>query len=743
MLASTFFPLTTFATAKIDYSAYEQTVRPIVNAMTLDEKLGQMIVPKFTYLQENQKINFDLINRYHLGALLAAGGEVPNGQGGVSAGMDEPKDYMNSTFSEWKKLNDQVAAHPVLLSKSTIKIPLLIGVDAVHGHQIVMGNVIFPHNIGLSMTHNPDVLYNAGKYTASDVLASGFNWIYAPTVAISHNPNWGRTNESLGSQPEWTQKYASAFVIGAQQPSDDGKLTGALATVKHYIGDGATFEGPDEGNAHVNDMEHFLQVNGAGYVGALKSDVGSLMVSYSAINELPMTFNDQLVAKNLREKSYFGKTFGGFIVSDYGAVDKASNQGLPATHSHTPYLEGLAQAINGGIDMFMLSSTATEEKTLKIFFANLKKVVQSGQVSEERINQAVTHILAVKYAMGLIGQDNQKNIRAKKLSSSEKIRAATTAAEQSLVLLKNDNAVLPLSANQLKYVVLVGESLMKVRQDDGKYLPTLFANYNNIGAQVGGWMISWQGIEGNDFWQGSYKKTSGASSVLDGIKAAAPNATLIYPVYTSMTDVRSIQFTRTVFLRELKQKYPDMDAENTVIVGVLAEPPYAEFMGDVGSPFCTDAKDADHGCLYNYHLNPYLPLQERKDLTINYDKTFDQKVIEKVKSIDEDIPVVTILFSGRSMIVNQALEKSTAFVAAWLPGTTGGAALAHALFGTYLFCDGHCGEESANTLSVNWVKSAAQLKNYPIYDQGEGFVGFSDPLFEIGYGLATHKKLKK
>lgn len=726
----------------IPYEKYQAIVRPAVERMNLKEKIGQMTLVKFGFLQTTaNQLDYDLINQYSLGAVLAAGGEVPNGVGGVNDGinqttfkLDEPSNYLTSTASNWISINRQVDENPVLTTAGDV-IPLLIGVDAVHGNSIVLGNVIFPHNIGLSMTHHGSLLNKVGYWTAHDALKTGFNWVYAPTVAITHNPDWGRTYESLGSIPRLTERYTIELVNGFQQKRK-GKITGVLATVKHYLGDGATLDGIDEGDAKVDDLGRFIEVNGAGYRGAIRSSSGSIMVSYSAINNLPMTFNRKLVTRYLVKgrHHYFGHPFRGLIVSDYGAVDKAANQGLPTTTTHTPYPEALAKAINSGIDLVMLSSSAQYEKNLEGFLEIFQQVVESGAIPIERINEAVTHILAVKYAMGLMKVNAQgylvkskrpplpsyKEIYAKTKGSARatEIKTAIKAAEESFVLLKNKDDLLPLKKEKIKYIILVGTSIINTRQDDGSYIPTPFINYDNIGIQTGGWTVAWQGIEGNDFWQGQYKITSGATSVLDGLKKIAPNTTII----TNTEDMKL---------------FPKIDAENSVIVGVLAEPPYAEFMGDVACPFCFNST-TDVGCLYNYHLNPYLPLQQRSSLAINYEKE-DLNLISAVKAINQEIPLITILFSGRPMIIQEPGKISDAFIAAWLPGTTGGQAVANALFGKYQFRKSNYSLGEPNSLTIEWVRNMKQLKNYPVYRKGRGFVAYQNPLFNIGYGLKSQK----
>ena len=722
----------------IPFKQYQARVQPLVKAMSLDEKLGQMTLPKFTMIQQHNRIKYQLIERYHLGALLGAGGEVPNGKGGVLSGMDEAIVYQHATLAQWQQLLQNTKAHPVVvkLANQLVEIPLLLGVDAVHGDYNVLGATLFPQNIGLSMTHDPHLLKETANWTAHDVLVSGFNWVYAPTVAITHNPNWGRTYETLGSTPRWTRRYAAAIVAGLQQnDAKHGTINGVLATVKHYIGDGATWNGIDEGNDHVKDVKRFLSVNFAGYEGALDSDAGSIMISYSAINHLPMSFNRHYLTTILKGGKA-GRPFNGLLVSDYGAAYKAGQQGLPATSVKTPYPVALAKTINAGMDLIMLSNAASY-KTIARYLTILKQDVKSGLIPISRINDAVTHILAMKYAMGLIHQNkdgswvSNQRIPFKSLSAQSERKTASRVAEESFVLLKNHHRLLPLNFKKIQYIILIGERIIPTRHDNGRYVKTLFQNYNNIGAQNGGWTIAWQGMNGNAFWQGKNKKRSGATSVLDGLRMIAPQAKIIYPHYRSFTNLKLIAKTRAAFLNTLKQNYSDMNQANTVMIGVLAEVPYAEFMGDISSPYCRDNKTYDHGCLYNLHFNPSLPLQQKKSLAIKYSR-FDQKILTTLKNQHTKLPMVTILLSGRPMIIQEPLRKSDAMIAAWLPGTSGGEALANALSGRYRFRQ----TTDANSLSVQWVRNMHQLKNYPIYSRGKGFVMFQHPLFKIGYGLA-------
>lgn len=397
----------------IGYEQFYRTVQPVVRAMTLDQKLGQMVLPKYTFfMQDDGKLDYTMISRYALGAVLAAGGEIPDGKGGVDAGMDDDTAYLTATPENWQPLAENTNANAPVITLdggSELTIPLLVGIDAVHGMHEVLGNVIFPHNIGLAATHDPALLAQVGHATAEQLLEYGFNWTYAPTVAISHNPDWGRSFETLGSDPNNVYQLAYAMVNGLQQNSGAALGgQGVLATVKHFIGDGATYNGIDQGDAHVDDFARFFAVNAAGYRGAVDADAASLMVSYSAINDTPMSINASLLAR-LRSGELTGKPYTGLIVSDYGAIANLT-RGLPTTPDTLEYPDALATAVNAGIDLIMISNTASY-KTLANFMEIFKQVVAAGQIDEQRINQAVTHILAVKYAMGLIQQDTDETWR--------------------------------------------------------------------------------------------------------------------------------------------------------------------------------------------------------------------------------------------------------------------------------------------------------------------------------------------
>ncbi|WP_299008362.1 glycoside hydrolase family 3 N-terminal domain-containing protein [uncultured Shewanella sp.] len=746
------------------YSYYRTLTAPIVESMTLKQKLGQMTLPSYSFLINNGTLDYSLIQEYALGAIIVAGSETPDGEGSVSSGKNEASAYLTATKDNWNAITtgtNTYGANIRLADGQQLTIPLLIGLDAVHGVHEILGNVIFPHNIGLSMTYDNALLTHIGKVVANDMLLNGFNWTFSPTVAISHNPNWGRTYETLGSVPDHVRINSEALVNGFQQ-IHQGMIpeTGVLATVKHFIGDGATQDGIDQGNNLVLDEERFIDVNAQGYIGAINADVGSLMVSYSAVNSIPMTIEEELKAR-LLQGNLIGAPFTGFVVSDYGAVNNIAERGLPTSSLVLPFDETLADAVNSGIDMIMITYWSDDFTGIDGFLSVFEDAVNEGLISEERINEAVNSILAVKYAMGLISVNDDgkwshkvKTLTEDNYTQDEKIAMALSAAEKSLVLLKNDNNLLPIDSGDIEYIVFAGDDDFDENTDSGTSILNIYQNYHNIGAQSGGWSMAWQGTEGNTLWEDeSDKASSGAVTIYEGLRAAFPDATLLMPTYNlsgSTDNVRQTEIddAQSAFLTQLDTNANNMNADNTLIIWALAERPSAEYMGGVSNPYCEEGLDNTQGCLYASLLNPYVPDTQATSLDMSFlDLSFDTQVIEQVQGYDDGIPLLTVLISGRPRIIDDTdtapLPMSDAFIAAWLPGPTGGTAIANAITGDYLFCGGvsedgtYCNDNSANTLSINWVATDDSLDNYPIYTQGSGLVTFDDPLYEIGYGLPT------
>ncbi len=750
---------------EICYSQYWPVVDEIVQHMTLEQKIGHMtVVPIQMLFTSDGVFAPSLITTYHLGAVFNAASEAPDGKGAVSSSLFSAANFANATMENYQQLTAVLNAQMVPISwnesgqPQTVNIPILLGTDAVHGNQHVLGSILFPHNIGLAAAHNPQLLFDCAYLTAKETLKSGCNWIFAPTTNLAFNYQWGRTYETMGINPRDVLINGQQYVRGLQLVDANKRvLTGALATGKHFLGLGGTTQGADEGDVS-SQLPHTALLKSClpEILGPLLASSGSIMCAYNAINDVPMSVNEPFLNQILKQGKGSGILYDGFVVSDYEAVAKAALQGLPTTPNHMPYEEAVKRSIESGMDMFMISP-AGPHQSIEGFQTIIKNLVLSGQVPMSRIDDAVRRILAVKYAMGLINKQQETSVWVsnerpefpeRELKQAHEL--ALQAAEESLVLLKNDREILPAKPQELKYVILLGQRMLSVQTDDqGTRQLTLFQDFNNIGAQNGGWSVRWQGFEGNDFWQGALKEQSHASSILDGLqylKSLYPQIQILYPQYSSYTDPDIIHKESLQFISMLQQ-IDDMSKENTLIITTLAESPYAEYMGDVNISYClNNPNDFMNGCLYNLHYNAYTAPQQISTLAIQWD-TLAEGVIRLVKGKNSAIPLVTVLFSGRPMVVTEPspdgqlsapLPTSDAFIAAWLPGTAGGAALTNAIFGQYLFRSGDS-ETGANTLPVDWLKNMDQLQNYPVFS-GEELPRINDPLFTIGYGLATVSK---
>jgi beta-glucosidase len=237
--------------------------------------------------------------------------------------------FRKGNETNWKKLTDRFQSLGITVAtkdSGKYKVKFLLGTDAVHGDQHTVGNVLFPHNIGLSCSKNEANFENVGFWTKQGVKRSGFNYVFAPTVAVSHNPQWGRFYETLGQDADLIEKFSQAYVRGVQDVSN-GKINGALATAKHFLGDGSTLFGCNEGNANVLNFKNYISRNTRGYTGAVKANAGSVMVSYSAINWIPNSVNSHFLLGTLREDI----GFNGFTISDYDDLENLNNNLMPRT----------------------------------------------------------------------------------------------------------------------------------------------------------------------------------------------------------------------------------------------------------------------------------------------------------------------------------------------------------------------------------------------------------------------------
>ncbi len=430
-----------------------ERVNQLMSQMSLDEKIGQMTQAERGALQ-----NVSDIKTYYLGSLLSGGGSTPS----------------TNSAQAWANMYDNFQSFAL---QTRLKIPIIYGIDAVHGHNNVYGATIFPHNIGLGCTRNPQLIQQAARVTAEEVSGTGIDWTFAPCIATVRDERWGRTYEGFGETPELSQMMSAAMVKGFQGTtlSDDGNI---LACAKHFLGDGGTQGGHDQGNV-VADEQTIRQLHLQGYISALNAGVKSIMISYSSINGQKMHGSKYWITDVL--KSELG--FKGFVVSDWQGIDQ-----LPGD-----YKSDIESSINAGIDIVMVPNNYKE------FIQYLKELVAENKVSIDRINDAVRRILTVKFELGLFEKPYTNRSLTTTIGSATHRYIARQCVRESLVLLKNENNFLPL-AKTVNRIIVAGK------------------NANNIGNQCGGWTIS---------WQGSSSETILGTTVYQAIKNTVSNTTQV------------------------------------------------------------------------------------------------------------------------------------------------------------------------------------------------------------------------
>lgn len=448
-------------------AAFDPLVKPLVKRMTLAEKIGQMAQGELNQIKDEADIE-----RYFLGSVLSGGDADP------AAG---------NSLQAWTETVDRLISRS---RRTRLGIPILYGIDAVHGHNNLEGAVIFPHNIGMGCTNDPQLVEQAGRITALEMLASGIRWTFAPCIAVPQDERWGRTYEGYSEDPARVSRMGAAAIRGLQSPRL-GSPRSVLACAKHFVGDGGTSYEPrvaggrtlllDQGNTQVDEAT-LRRIHLPGYIAAIKAGVGSIMVSYSRWNGVRVSASHRLLTEIL--KNELG--FEGFVVSDYYAIDQIDRD----------YRTAVAQAINAGMDMAM------EPARYAQFIETLTGLVSDGTVSLARIEDAVTRILRVKSAMGLLDphrpQLADRSLQAEFGSAAHR-KVARQAVRQSLVLLKNAGNVLPLSA-RARHIHVAGRGA------------------DDLGIQCGGWTITWQGRPG--------KVTTG-TTIREAIQKRAGSATQV------------------------------------------------------------------------------------------------------------------------------------------------------------------------------------------------------------------------
>ena len=477
--------------------AVEARAAEILASMTLEQKIGQMVQPEIKSITPAE------VRTYYIGSVLNGGGSWP--------AMNK-----RAKVEDWVRLAD--AYYDASMSTDAkIPVPVIWGTDAVHGHSNVYGATIFPHNIGLGAAHDVELIERIAEATGQSTRATGVSWTFAPTVAVAQDARWGRTYESYSSQPALIREYAAAYVKGMQGLLDkDGNV---VATAKHFIGDGATDGGKDQGNATVTQST-MINVHGQGYYGAIEAGVQTVMASFNSWNDVAagkdygkMHGTRDLLTVALKEKM----GFDGFVVSDWNGIGQVTGCSD----------DRCAQAINAGIDMVMVPDK------WKSFITNTIAQVKSGEIPQARIDDAVMRILRVKLRAGLWEHKPSASQHAGKPEALVHRDLARRAARESLVLLKNDGGALPLKKGQR--VLLVGKSA------------------DSISNQTGGWSLTWQGT--------------------DNTNADFPNADSIAAGLREQLGEANVQ---------LRDSAEGVDpASYDVIVAAIGETPYAETNGDI------------------------------------------------------------------------------------------------------------------------------------------------------------------
>ncbi|MDO4332026.1 MAG: glycoside hydrolase family 3 protein [Eubacteriales bacterium] len=493
-------------TAEADKSVYmdpaqdvESRVEALLAQMTLEEKIAQMVQP------EQAGITAEDVSEYGFGSVLSGGGSAPS---------------TGNSAQDWQQRVNELKAAAL---QTRLGIPLLYGVDAVHGNNNVFGTVIFPHNIGLGAAGDPELTERVAQAAAEEVRAIGVQWTFAPTLGNPQNERWGRTYECFSEDPQEVAVYGAASIrgfqgeLGTEEYLDEKHV---LACAKHFIGEGYTTDGINQGDVAMTQEEFDLLLESGvidPYAAALNEGVRTVMISFNSVDGVKCHENRHLIRDIL--KGELG--FTGLVVSDYNAIQQLSG---------ATYKEQIRQGIDAGVDLFM------EVYSWQDFMKNMKALVEEGSVSAEQIDDAVSRILRVKFEAGLfeetIGAETEQAL-LKKVGGEEHREIAREAVRKSLVLLKNETQD--------------GKSALE-RLNAAENIRVCGQKAYDLGSQCGGWTISWQGMSG---------KTTQGTTIIDGIAAQ------VMPEKKLSHDVKG-----------------EVLEENDAVIVVIGEGPYAETDGD-------------------------------------------------------------------------------------------------------------------------------------------------------------------
>ncbi|MEC8771440.1 MAG: glycoside hydrolase family 3 N-terminal domain-containing protein, partial [Pseudomonadota bacterium] len=481
--------------------AGEARVQAILARMTVEQKVGQIIQADIASVTPED------VRRYRLGSVLNGGNSGPGGDDLAPA-------------EKWLELADAFYDASMDVAVGEPAIPIVWGTDAVHGHSNIIGATIFPHNVGLGATRDPELIERIGQVTAVEIRVTGQEWTFAPTVAVPQDYRWGRAYEGYSSDPSLVAAYVGSMIRGLQGPPSTSPILAGpyvAASTKHYLADGGTTDGRDQGDAAISELELRL-IHGAPYIPAIENGVATIMTSFSSWNGVKLSAHRGLVTDVLKGRM----NFDGMVITDWnahGQVAGCSNASCP-------------RAVDAGIDMFMAPDS------WRMFYDSTLAQVRDGTIAMDRLDDAVARVLRLKERLGLfeMGKPSQRALSGEYhlLGAPDHRAVAREAVRKSMVLLKN-TGVLPLQPGGR--ILVAGDAA------------------NDIARQSGGWTLSWQGtgLE-NDLFPG-------ATSLWSGIEQAA---------------------TATGGSAQLSEDGTFTQRPDAAIV-IFGETPYAEFQGDIAT----------------------------------------------------------------------------------------------------------------------------------------------------------------
>ncbi|KAK8623557.1 hypothetical protein V6N13_118440 [Hibiscus sabdariffa] len=482
----------------------EARIEDLLGKMTLEEKVGQMT--------QIERINAsaDVMKTYFIGSVLSGGGSPPK---------------INATAKDWVDMVNGIQQGAL---STRLGIPMIYGINAVHGHNNVVNATIFPHNVGLGASRDTYLVKEIGAATAFEVRATGIPYAFAPCIAVCRDPRWGRCYESYSEDHTVVQLMTSSIEGLQGVPPGDMKgmpfvngQTKVAGCSKHYVGDGGTVDGINENNTIVNDSTLY-GIHMPGYVDSMAKGIATVMASYSSVNGVKMHANKQLLTDYLKGKL----GFKGFVISDWQGIDRITSP------PHSNYTFSIQTSVVAGVDMIMVPYEYKE------FINGLVGLVKKNDIPMSRIDDAVTRILRVKFVMGLFENPLGDYSRVNEIGSKKHRELARQAVRKSLVLLKNGKPGNP--------------PLLPLPKTTGKIL-VAGTHANNLGYQCGGWTIEWQGVSGNNWTAGT--------TILDAVKKT------VHPK------------TKVVYKKNPAKDYAQKTRLDFAIV-VVGEIPYAETRGD-------------------------------------------------------------------------------------------------------------------------------------------------------------------